>query len=325
MRRREFIGVALSALALPSAVLAEKAIPLVGWLSGGGASNDEAVQKAFDSGLSEFGYKVGGNVRVEYRYANGKYDQLQSLADELVGLHVDALVAVASYPVILAAKRATSSIPIIFLTGVDPIRFGLVQSMNKPGGNLTGVVVLSNELKAKQIELFQELLPTSVPIAVLVNPANPTPTADDLKHVEEIIRKLGREAILVQASNKSEIEIAFATIAEHKAALLVWDEAYFSMERALIVSLAERHSVPCFYGTRRATEIGGLISYGANFLEMIRLLGKYTGKVLRGTLPADLPVMQPTKHELVINLKTAKALGLTVPPALLVAADEVIE
>jgi putative tryptophan/tyrosine transport system substrate-binding protein len=324
MRRREFIGITLSALALPSAVRAQKAIPLIGWLSGNVASSEEAAQKAFNSGLSELGYEVGRNVRVEYRYANGKYDQLQTLADELVGLHVNAVVSVSSYPVVLAAKKATSTIPIIFFTGVDPVRFGLVQSMNKPGGNLTGVAVLSNELAAKRIELFHELLPTTVPIAVLVNSAN-TPTEDDLKHAEETIRKLGREFTLVQASNKSEIETAFATVAEKKAALFVWDEAYFATERALIVSLAERHSVPCIYGPRRSAEIGGLISYGANLLGMMRMLGNYTGKVLRGTLPADLPVMQPTKYELVINLKTAKALGLEIPAALLAGADEVIE
>lgn len=322
MGRRDFIGGSLGALALPSAARAQNSPPVVGYISGGTGS--EQAVKAFGSGLSELGYEIGRNVRIEYRYAGGKYEQLQSLADELVGLRVNAIVATASLPVVLAAKRATSTIPIIFFTGSDPVRQGLVQSMNKPGGNLTGVVVLSNELAVKRIELLHELLPPSVPMAVLVNSANPG-FQDDLNHSEATIRRLGREFILVQASSAREIEAAFDTVAERKAALFVWGDAYFALERVLIVSLAKRHSVPFITGNRSLTEIGGLISYGTNVGEMLRLLGYYTGKVLRGTPPADLPVMQPTKYELVINLKTAKELGLEIPAALLARANEVIE
>lgn len=322
MRRRQFLEIALGALASPSVARSETAVPVVGWLDSG--SYWDVAQKGFLSGLAELGYEVGRNVRIEHRFARGNYDQLQSLADELVGLRVNAIVALPTNSAILAAKKLTSTIPIIFITGGDPVRPGLVQSMNKPGGNLTGINILSQELTAKRIELLHGLLPKTMPIAVLVNSASPSPP-DELKHAEEAIRKLGREFIFVQASNKSEIETAFATVRESEAALLVWAEAYFTFERALIVSLAARYSLPCSYGNRLFAEIGGLISYGHNFLEVWRLLGNYTGKVLRGASPADLPVLQPTKYELIINLKTAKTQGLTIPPTLLASADEVIE
>jgi putative ABC transport system substrate-binding protein len=247
MRRRTFIGLALNALALPLAARAEKRIPVIGFLSGG-QTPSEISQKEFRDGLSESGYEVGKTVKVEFRSANGKYDQLKGLADELIGLPVDAIVTYASYPVALAAKNSTSTIPIIFFTGVDPVRLGLVRSINKPGGNLTGIAIQSNELAAKRIELLQELLPATVPMAVLVNSAN-TAFGDDLKNAEETIRKLGREFMLVQASNKSEIETAFAAVAEKKAALLVWQEAYLAGERALIVSLAERSRSMAFSRT----------------------------------------------------------------------------
>jgi putative tryptophan/tyrosine transport system substrate-binding protein len=322
MRRRNFIGIALGALALPTA-RAEKRVPVIGFFSGTVALS-ESFQRAFRAGLSECGYEVDRNVRVEYRYGAGKYDQLQSLADELVGLPVNAIVAVSGYPVILAAKKSTAIIPIIFLAGVDPVRFGLVQSFNKPGGNLTGIAVLSNELAAKRVELLDELLPKAVPMAVLVNSANPA-YGDDLKKAEDGVRKLGREFILVQASDQSELEIAFGVVGEKKASLLVWAESYLESQRALIADLAVRHSVPCISSNKLFVDLGGLIGYGPKYAEVWRLLGSYTGRVLSGTPPADLPIMQPTEYELAINLKTAKALGLTIPASLLARADNVIE
>jgi putative ABC transport system substrate-binding protein len=323
MRRRSFIAGGLSGLAMwPRAARGERRIPVIGFLSS--VHPPDYMVDSFRRGLFEAGYVAGTGVKIEYRDANGEYGQLQSLAAELTGLPVDVIVAVPSSPAALAAKAVTSTIPIVFSMGVDPVRLGLVQSYNKPGGNLTGVVVLANELTPKRIELLNQLIPSSVPIAELVNPANPT-ALEELRASDQTVRALGREFIPVRASNKDEIEAAFVTVRDSKAALVVWFEAYFTAERALIVSLAKRHSVITIYGTRIFTEIGGLISYGSNIPAMYRLLGGYTGKILDGALPANLPVMQPTKLELVINLKAAQALGLNIPSSLLATADEVIE
>lgn len=323
MRRRQFVGIALGALASPSVARSDAAVPVVGWLDSG--SYWDAAQQGFQSGLAELGYQIGRNVRFEYRFGGGKYDQMQGLADELVALHVNAIVALANAPAIEAAEKSTSTIPIICITGGDPVRSGRVQSMNKPGGNLTGINILSNELVAKRIELLHGLLPEAVPMAVLVTATPYRGREDDLKQAEDAVRKLRREFILLEASNKSEIENAFTAASKRKAALFVWADVYFTLERALIVSLAARYSLPCIYGNRLFAEIGGLISYGHNFLEVWRLLGNYTGKVLRGASPAELPILQPTKYELIINLKTARMLGLTILPTLLASADEVIE
>jgi putative ABC transport system substrate-binding protein len=257
--------------------------------------------------------------------ADGNYDRLSDLAAELKSLPVRLIVAVPSSPAALAAKNVTSTIPIVFFMGLDPVRLGLVASYNRPGGNVTGIVLNSNELTPKRVELLHELLPISVPIALLVNPSNPN--ADDMvRETQQAARAVGWELIVVGATTKSEIEAAFEAMdRQHAGGLVVWQEAYFTFERTLIVTLAARHAIPAIYGPRYFPEIGGLMSYGPNRDEMYRLTGVYAGKVLQGTKPADLPVIQPTKFELVINLKTAKALGLTIPPALLARADEVIE
>jgi putative tryptophan/tyrosine transport system substrate-binding protein len=267
----------------------------------------------------------GRNIAIEYRHADGNYDRLAALAVELVSLPVRLIVAVPSSPAALAAGKASSTIPIVFFVGVDPVRLGLVASYNRPGGNMTGIVLSSDELTAKRLELLHELLPRSVPIAFLVNPSN-TNFPELVGSTQQAARAVGRELVVFKAIDKSQIEEAFEAMSRRQiGGLVVWQEAYFTLERALIVALATRHAIPAIYGPRAFPEIGGLISYGANRDEMYRLTGTHVGKVLRGTNPADLPVMQPTKFELVINLKTAKALGLDLPPTLLARADEVIE
>jgi putative ABC transport system substrate-binding protein len=324
MRRREFIGLVGGAAAWPLAARAQtSAVPTIGFLSS--VSLEGSGVPAFRRGLSESGYQEGRNVSIEYRYADGNYDRLSSLATELQSLRVSLIVALPSSPAVVAAKKNTSTIPIVFYMGADPVKLGLVESFNRPGGNVTGIVFNSNEMTVKRLELFHELLPKSVPIALLTNPTNPN-SGDDLKTVEQAARAIGRELIVVGATTASEIKIAFETIdRRHAGGVLVWQEAYFSSERTLIVALAARYAIPGIYGTRIFTEIGGLISYGPDRDEMFRLAGIYAGKVLRGTKPADLPVEQPTKFELVINLRTARALGLAVPPTLIARADEVIE
>lgn len=320
MRRRTFLtffGIAV----LPGRALSQRRVPLIGVLSG--TDEVQGFMDGLQKGLAEQGYFIGKNVNVERRYGNGRYDQLPALASELVGLSVDVLVAVPNSPTALAAKAATSKIPVVFYLGVDPVGIGLVQSYNRPGGNLTGVVNAS-ELTPKRIELLHGLLPGSVPIAELVNQTNPSYSAELLAS-EAAVRAVGREFISLKASNRDEILTAFTTVRERKAALVVWAEAYFTLERELIVSLAERYSIVTVYGSKDFAKIGGLISYGSNRADMFRLVGVYTGKVLHGTSPGDLPVMRPTKVELIINLKTASALALAIPPTLLATADEVIE
>jgi len=324
MRRREFIGLIGGAVAAwPFKGHAQQAMPVIGFLSG--VKREEYAITAFRRGLSEAGYVEGQNVSVEHRYADGNYERLPSLAAELNSLPVNLIVAVPSSPVAMAAKGATSTIPIVFFIGLDPVALGLVASYNRPGANITGIALpIANEMTAKRIELLHSLLPKLVPIAVLVNPSNPA-AGQELKTTQEAVKSLGREFIPVQASTKAEIESAFEAIVRRKAALVVVQEAYLTSERALLVSLAEHHAIPSIYGPRLFTDIGGLMSYGPNTIEMYRLVGVYVGKILHGALPADLPVLQPSKYELVINLKTAKALGLTVPDKLIALADEVIE
>jgi putative tryptophan/tyrosine transport system substrate-binding protein len=325
MRRREFIGlVGGAAVAWPLPANAQRpAMPVIGFLSG--ISLEASGVPAFRRGLSEAGYQEGRNVSIEYRHADGSYDQLSNLAAELKSLPVDLIVAVPNSPAALAAKNVTSTIPIVFFIGGDPVRLGLVASYNRPGGNVTGIILNSDEMTAKRIELLHELLPVSVPIALLVNPSNPN--ASDLVVIsQQAARTVGRTLIVVGATNTSEIEVAFEAMGrQHAGGLVVWQEAYFASERTLVVALAARYAIPAIYGPRTFTEIGGLMSYGADRNEMLRMTGVYAGQVLRGTKPADLPVLLPTKFELVINLKAAKALGLTVPESFLLRADEVIE
>ena len=326
MRRREFIGlVGGVAAAWPRVACAQQlaAMPVIGFLNP--STRDDDFREAFRKGLAELGYLEGKNVAIEYRDAGGFYDQLPTLAAELVSLPVSLIVAGIGLPAAVAAKKATSAIPIVFLTGVDPVQFGLVASYNRPGGNATGILFGSDELTSKRIELLHELLPKSVRLALLVNPLNPS-AQTILAESKRAAHAIGRELISVGASTKAELEAAFAEIDGQRAGgIVVLQEVYFASERSLIVSLAARYAIPSIYGARIFTEIGGLMSYGADRNEMFRLVGTYAGKILQGVKPVDLPVQSPTKYELVINLKTAKALGLTVPPALLARADEVIE
>jgi putative ABC transport system substrate-binding protein len=324
MRRREFITLlGGSAATWPVVALAQKsAMPVIGFLSG--IARDEDGLTAFRNGLSEFGYLEGRNISIEYRHADGDYNRLSSMAAELASLPVTLIVAVPSSPVALAAKKITSTIPIVFYIGHDPVLLGLVASYNRPGGNVTGIALNTTELTSKRVELLHELVQKPGPFAFLVNPSNPN--VDVIIKTTEAARALGRELTVIGATTKVEIEAAFDEMdRQNVRGLVVLQEAYFTSQPVLIVSLAERHAIPSIYGSRLFPEIGGLMSYGPNRNEMLRLTGRYAGKILQGTNPADLPVIQPTKYELAINLKTAKALGLTVPPSLLVRADELIE
>jgi putative ABC transport system substrate-binding protein len=325
MKRREFIAlVGGAAASWPLAARAQlAAMPVIGYLSS--VSEDANILAAFRRGLSEQGYEEGRNLRVEYRYAGGEYNRLPALAAELASLPVAVMVTLPSSPAALAAKATTANIPIAFALGVDPVELGLVASYNLPGGNATGVCVIPTSLAPKRLELINPLLPKTAPVGALINSINRPPSAE-LKLAEEAARALGREFVVVRGSNEREIEVAFETLTQRGVGgLVVWQEAFLTSRRQQIVTLAQRHRLAAIYATRQFPEIGGLISYGSNPAESYRQLGTYVGKILKGARPADLPVMQPTRFELIVNLRTAKALGLEIPPPLLAAADEVIE
>ena len=326
MRRRDFIVFLAGATATwPLAARAQqKAMPVIGYLSAGPPGPNIFVA-AFFQGLSEAGYVEGQNVTIEYRWAEGHYDRLPALAADLVGRKVDLIMA-NSPPSALAAKSATSTIPIVFRSGADPVGDGLVASLARPGGNLTGVSQLGDEgLTAKRLELLSELVPQAGVIGLLVNPNNAS-AERVIRDVQEAARTKGLQLHVLKASSESEIDTAFASLVQlHAGALVVGADPFLSSRREQIVALASRTAVPSIYAWREFAASGGLISYGASLTSAFRLLGVYAGKVLRGAKPADLPVQQPTAFELVINLTTAKALGLTVPQSILARADEVIE
>jgi len=324
-RRELLLLLGGAAVAWPHALRAQqKAMPVIGYLSTGSPDPNSPYLPAFRQGLSETGYVEGQNVAMEYRWAEGHYDRLPALAADLVSRKVDVIVSTGGSPGARAAKNATLTIPIIFRTGLA-VEDGLVASLARPGGNLTGVSMLLGELTPKLLELLSELVPQARMIALLVNPNSPT-TERIIRDMEEAARAKGVQLPILKAASENEIDAAFASLVQLQAgALLVSADPFFFSRREQFVALASRHAVPAIYPWREAVGSGGLISYGPSLTAAFRLVGIYVGKILKGAKPADLPVQQPTKFELVINLKTAKALGLTVPQSLLVRADEVIE
>ena len=327
MKRREFIGLIGGAAAMwPLAAGAQQsAIPVVGLLHGGSADDSVLRVAAFRAALADAGYVEGRNVAIEYRWANGQNDRLTALATELVGRQVAAIFTAGGTPVGLAAKATTATIPIVFLTGDDPVRVGLVTSFNRPAGNLTGITFLATALEPKRLALLRELVPTAALIAVLFNPHFPDAEIY-LRDVPAAARNIGQDIIVLKAGSEQEIENDIAIAAQQQAGgLLVTADPFFISRRDQLVAIAARHSIPAIYFTREFALAGGLMSYGADFAVMYRQAGDYVGRILKGTKVADLPVQQPNKFELVINLRTAKALGLNVPDKLLSLADEVIE
>jgi putative ABC transport system substrate-binding protein len=325
MRRREFITL-LGGAAWPLAARAQQpAAPVVGWL---GATSPEAYAQpaaAFREGLSEAGFVDGQNVTIEYHWAENRYDRLAALAADLVARKVAVIVTSGGVASALAAKAATATIPIVFVAGGDPIKSGLVPSLGQPGGNMTGMSLFSQELGPKKLELLHNLVPKTAAIAFLINPANPNHD-NLLREMQDAALALGRQSLVLRAGNESEIDAAWATLVQRGAGgFLFFADGFFNGRRDQLVALAARHAIPAIYETRDFVQAGGLMSYGTDFADAYRHAGIYTGRLLKGNKPAELPVMQPTKVKLVINLTTAKALGLTLPPTLLAVADEVIE
>ena len=328
MRRRILLMVLAGAAVYPLLAGAQqKAIPVIGYLSVGSPETDNIPGRlvAFRRGLVEAGYVEEGNVVIEYRWAEGHNERLPSLAADLVGRQVSVIVAPGA-PVALAAKAATSTLPIAFIVGIDPIESGLVASLNRPGGNVTGVSVLNAELAGKRLDLLHQLLPTATAIALLVNPTNRSNSKFETTSFQDAARVLGLEGPVLQASTPSEIDAAFGALVNLRAAaIIVAGDPFFTSQRAQFVALAARGAVPAIYVYREFVTAGGLMSYGTDLADSYRQLALYAAKILSGAKPAELPVQQVVKLELVINLNTAKALGLTVPPSILARADEAIE
>jgi ABC-type uncharacterized transport system substrate-binding protein len=326
MRRREFIGLLGGAAAWPlSARAQQQSSPVIGYLSIGSPRFDSMRLAAFREGLEKLGYAEGHNVAGEYRWAEGQQDRLAGLAAELVGRSVTVIVTIGGLAPTLAAKAASDTIPIVFITSGDPIRHGLVASLNRPGGNLTGVSNLAGVAIAKQLEVLHQTVPGAALIGVLADPTSPN-VGFYIRDVQAAAQTLGKRLLIVEAAAESDIEKAFATLVEQRAAaLLIPSEALFNSLPDQLVALAARHALPAIYAYSDFAKIGGLMSYGVSFTDPFRQAGFLTGRILKGEKPADLPVMQGTKVELILNLKTAKALGLEIPLPLLGRADEVIE
>jgi putative tryptophan/tyrosine transport system substrate-binding protein len=324
MKRREFIAGLGSAAAWPLAARAQQpAMPVIGWLARSPETEREALP-AFQQGLAETGYVEGRNVVVEYGWAENHNDRLPALAADVVRRRVAVIVALGTASA-LAAKAATQTIPIVFRVGNDPIEMGLVASFNRPGGNITGIANLSGPVVSKRLALLHELLP-AVMIATLVNPTNPRFTEAETRDLQAAASVLGVRMLVLNGGTTGEIAAAFATLIEQKAgALLISADASFDAARDQITSLAARHAMPTMFLNRASTEAGGLLSYGPDVSEVNHQVGLYAGRILRGEKPGDLPVQAPTKFELIINMKTAKTLGLTIPETLLATADEVIQ
>jgi putative ABC transport system substrate-binding protein len=327
MNRREAItllgGVAAS---WPVSLTAEEVqVPVVGFLSSRSRADSARLVGAFLGGLAEAGFIAGRSVEIEYRWAEGEYEQLASMANALAKRKVAVIVAVGGAASAQAAKKATSSIPIVFSIGPDPVRVGLVQSFNRPGGNVTGMSLLTTALEAKRLGLLHEFVPGAALVAGLINPHNP-PSEDQAHQIEEAAKTINQQIRIFRASNEEELNSSFAEIVNLKGgALLVAADPFFDTQRDVIVRLAAQHHIPALYQFREYVAAGGLASYGIDIADAYHQVGIYTARILKGTRPADLPIMQPTKFQFVINLKTARALGLTIPPTLLARADEVIE
>jgi putative tryptophan/tyrosine transport system substrate-binding protein len=328
MRRREFIMLlGGAAAAWPLVARAQqKPMPIIGFLSGTSSESFAARLRAFRQGLKDRGYVEGENATIEYRWAENQIGRLSELAGELVQRKADVIIATGGSASAIAAKATTTSIPIVFGVGEDPVKLGLVTSLARPGGNLTGINFFSTELAAKRLELLRELVPGAARVAVLVNPANVLNTQTTLTDVRTAARAIGLEIQVLHASTSREIDAAFATFQHNRLdALFIGQDVFFVDRRVQLANMAARHAVPMTAGSRDIPEVGGLMSYGTNIADAHRLIGDYAGRVLNGAKPADLPVVQSTKFELVINAQTARMLGLPLPDKLLVVADEVIE
>jgi putative ABC transport system substrate-binding protein len=327
MRRREFIGSLIgTAVAWPLAVRAQQsAMPVIGYLNGASAASSRYNVRAFHQGLRETGYVEGQNVAIEYRWAESQYDRLPAMAVDLVRRRVN-VIATGTTPAALAAKAATTTIPIVFEAGVDPVEVGLVASLSRPGGNITGVTNLAMAVAAKGLEVIHELLPTATIMALLINPTNPRVMDPVTRDVQAAARTLGLQLHVLHASTEQDFETAFSTSLQlHAGGLVIGPDLLFLNHTEQLAVLTVRHALPAIYTNREFAAAGGLMSYGSSLADAFRLAGHYVGRILKGEKPADLPVVQSAKVELIINLKTAKALGITIPPLIMERADEVIE
>jgi putative ABC transport system substrate-binding protein len=326
LKRRKFITLLGAAAAWPPGARAQQtAMPVIGFLNGTSLQGYGRFLLAFRKGLSETGYTEGRNVSIEYRWAEGNYDLLTAMAADLVRRRVNVIAATTT-PANVIAKAATTTIPIVFTTSSDPVKLGLVASLSRPGGNVTGAVTLNVEVGPKRLELFHSMTPTVGVIGTLINPDRSGAADDQLRALQDAAHALGQEIRVFRAETESDIDVAFTQLAEQRAkALFVTTDSFFFSQRDRLIRLADRHAIPTIFDRREFVEAGGLMSYGGSVTDIYRLAGIYTGRILKGEKPADLPVQQSTKLELMINLKTAKTLGIAVPPTLLAIADEVIE